>query len=137
MRITEEPGTARDNVAFDFDGVLHEHAGYRSRFGTIDLSPITLAHSRGYAVTIMTCNDTWRIADVLRRAGYQAYDDSRMRHLFWDGGRSGTEVLVTGRKVSAVAYMDDKGFTATYGCDWSGLLDEVAERTAGRRLASR
>ena len=126
----------RANLAFDWDGVVHIDPCYRASFAAMDFTPLTMAHSQGYAVTIMTCNDTWRIAAALRAAGFLAEDDSRMRHLFWDGGRTGKVVLVTGRKVSAVAYLDDKGVNATYGCDWAAKFREVRELVARRRRTS-
>lgn len=135
---TEEPGTRRDNIAFDFDGVLHEHPGYRATFGAIDLNPIRLAHERGLAASVMTCNDLHRVAAVLRRGGFRVFVDADMRHLFWDGGYSGTTVLVTGRKVSAIGYLDDKGYNARHGeTDFSDLIFRVIEDSVDRREASK
>jgi hypothetical protein len=56
----------RETVSLDFDVCIHEHAEHVAQFGEIDTSIIDLLHELGYAVGISTCNDTRRVAAVLR-----------------------------------------------------------------------
>jgi hypothetical protein len=103
----------------DFDGVLHEHAGYRARFGNVDVELIHALHRAGYPVAVSTCNDIPRVAKALRAEGIVCWEDRYGRTLFWGGGEAGTTVLVTGGKVAAWKYIDDHnaGDAWHYGMD--------------------
>lgn len=124
-------------ISYDFDGVLHEHAHWRSSFGTIDTTLIDQAHARRLAVAISTCNDTWRICAELAKRGYKVRDDNanpvggslRGSH-GWNGGKDGKAILVTNRKVCATAYVDDKAVRYHYHWGPDALWDEI-EREQG------
>lgn len=113
-------------IAFDFDGVIHEDPHYRIEFLDIDVAPIREAHRRGYAVAIMTCNDVRRVAAALRRLKLRAWADVGMRFLEWSGGKDGKEILVTGRKIVASLYVDDKAMNWRYGEDPAAIFAEVS-----------
>jgi hypothetical protein len=117
-------------IAFDFDGVLSEGAGYHWPLTGLDLSLIHQAHERGYAVVIMTCNDVRLVAAELNRNGISVLADTRMRYLEW---HNPSVVLVTGRKVCADAYVDDRAIRYAYGEDPANVWTELA----GRGLDSR
>ena len=118
----------RENVAFDFDGVVHENPEWAPKFSAIDIEGLELFQNAGYAVSIMTCNDVDRVAAALRRFGFDTYEDHRMRLWQWNGGRTGLTVLVTNRKVSAAMYLDDRGFRFRFGDDWQEALAELGQR---------
>lgn len=113
-------------IAFDFDGVIHEDPHYRIEFLDIDVAPIREAHRRGYAVAIMTCNDVRRVAAALRQLKLRAWADAGMRFLEWSGGKDGKEILVTGRKIVASLYVDDKAMNWRYGEDPAAIFAEVS-----------
>lgn len=100
--------TRRECISMDFDGCLHEHASYRAEFGQIDVSGIREAHRRGYAVAVVTCNDAHRVAAALRRHGLAVAEDPQMLRFEWHGGADGTTVLVTGRKIHSLVFVDDR-----------------------------
>jgi len=89
--------SGRDCLAIDWDGVIHEHAEWRPAFGRLDFSLIRAAHSAGYAVAIMTCNDIGRVAEALRAAGFAVYPDHRMAYRDWSGGPDGPRKWPEGR----------------------------------------
>lgn len=121
-------------VAFDFDGVLHEHGGYRASFGQIDTTLIDMAHARKFAVAIMTCNDTWRIANLLAKRGYKVQDDNARPvgalrgSPSWYGGEDGYTILVTNRKVCAKFYVDDRALQYEYQTDPREVFVEIDRR---------
>src|SRR5947209_4802578 len=98
----------RELVCFDFDGVLSEGRGYHWPLTGLDTGLITEAHERGYAAAVMTCNDVERVARELRRHKIDAIADPHMTHMNWTGGKTGRQVLVTGRKLAAKFYVDDR-----------------------------
>jgi 8-oxo-dGTP pyrophosphatase MutT (NUDIX family) len=122
----------RENLSFDFDGVIHEHSGWRATFGRLDVAGIREAHDRGYCVTVSTCNDTWRVAAALSAAGLSVLADHKMTRGFWSGGASGKVVLVTNRKVSSAAYLDDRGINYQHGQPWAPVFDQL-DALADRR----
>lgn len=124
--------SSRRLVSLDFDGVIHSEAGYTPKFKHIDSYGIELAHARGYAVAVSTCNDVPRVAEALRAKGFKVFADLRMRHMFWDGGADGKVVLVTGRKVAASVYLDDKAIHFQYGDSWPQALDQMEQMISDR-----
>jgi hypothetical protein len=104
----------RECYAFDFDGVLHAEPRGGITWSEIDLTLIADCHARGIAVAIMTCNDTYRVAAVVRQRGFQVVDDNVTDFGWprgsppWNGYADGKTVLVTNRKVLASRYIDDK-----------------------------
>lgn len=115
----------RPLVCFDFDGVLSEGAHYHWPLTGLELGPLRQAHERGFAVAVMTCNDVRLVARELRRHGINAVPDLTMAGYTWHGGRDGLEVLVTGRKLSAVAYIDDRAVRWQFGDDPALIWDAL------------
>ena len=115
----------RGTIAFDFDGELHEDPHYRWPPAALDFSLIEQAHDRGYAVAVMTCNDIWRVAGLLQRHGFRVYADHAMRHMYW---HDPSVVLVTGRKVCATAYVDDRAIRYRFGEDTGKVWAELDSR---------
>lgn len=108
----------RGTIAFDFDGVLSEGRHYHWPLTGINLDLINQAHERGYAVAVMTCNDVRLVAAELNSRGVAAYADIRMRYKSWPSRPEGRGiVLVTGRKVCATAYVDDRAIRWQFGDD--------------------
>jgi|GEM_PF-213512 len=120
----------RELVCFDFDGVLSEGRGYHWPLTGLDTSLITEAHERGYAAAIMTCNDVELVTRELRQHKINAIADPDMTHLNWTGGKTGCQVLVTGRKLAAKFYVDDRNINHQYGQDPQQVWDQ-ADRLAG------
>lgn len=116
--------------SYDFDGVLHKHAGWRADFGPVDFSGIAKGQARGYAAAVMTCNDVTSVGIALQVCGFRVCVDHRMEHMYWHDPEV---VLVTGRKVAATAYFDDRAVNFQYGDDWDGALDAAEELTRSRR----
>ena len=104
------------NLVFDWDGVLHEHGRFRESFGKVDLAPIRMAHERGYAVSVLTSNNIVRVAEKLAEAGYICVVTSEGAW-DWEGGDDGRVILVTNRKGSGLAFVDDRGIGWRYGDD--------------------
>lgn len=131
---TRKPGF-HPCVAFDWDGVMHEHGGYRTTWGKIDTTLIDMAHARKFAVAIQTCNDTWRIANLLAKRGYKVQDDnarpvsgSLRGSPSWYGGEDGYRILVTNRKVCAKFYVDDRGLQYDFRTDPREVFVEIDRR---------
>jgi hypothetical protein len=114
------PTTTKGNIAFDFDGVLHEHGKMRWPAGRLDFAPLREAMKRGYAVTIMTANIPASVGRELEKHGFKVYVDSKMSYSRW---ASKGVILVTNRKVSAVAYVDDRAIHWTFGSDPAAIWD--------------
>lgn len=106
----------RPCVSVDFDGVLHDYTlGWNDGIlADIDTSLIARLHEAGYAVCISTCRTVSKVDAVLRSRGFQVVADRQMTRAFWDGGPDGYAVLVTNRKVAAVAYIDDRAVHYRY-----------------------
>lgn len=109
-------------VCFDFDGVLSKGSDYHWPTDELDLSLITEAHERGYAVAVMTCNDVHRVADELRKHGLRVHPDPYMYRASWHDPE---RVLVTGRKITATAYVDDRAISYRFGQPVSAVFDAV------------
>lgn len=107
-------------IALDFDGVLSKRAGYHWPLTGLNLDLIHQAHARGYAVAIMTCNTVELVAAELERYDVSCYPDYRMRFQAWHDPQV---VLVTGRKVCADAYVDDRAIRFAYGDDPANVWD--------------
>lgn len=123
----------RGTIALDFDGVLHANPHYRWPLDAVDLGLIRKAHARGYAVAIMTCNDVTRVAQFLRKSGFRATADTKMTRFGWHEPET---VLVTGRKICADFYVDDKAIRYQFGQPYETVFDLVDEREGYRSCPS-
>jgi hypothetical protein len=108
------------DLAFDWDGTLTSAGaapiGQDNPGVIIDTFPLKLALSRGLSVAVMTCNTPRYVTGILRDQGIGAYADYSMQYKTppsWLGGL----VLVTGRKVLAKRYVDDRGCHWQFGDD--------------------
>lgn len=115
----------RGCVALDWDGVLSQGAGYHWPLTGLDLTLVHQAHARGYAVAIMTCNDVVLVAGELRRHGFRVQADIHMVRLHWDEPEV---ILITGRKIAATAYVDDRAIRYEFGEPASVVWDVVEPR---------
>jgi 8-oxo-dGTP diphosphatase len=113
-------------IAFDFDGVLSKNPYYKWPLDGVDFSLILEAQERGYAAAVMTCNDVGQVAAELRRHGISALADPHMLRSSWHAPR---QVLVTGRKLAAHAYVDDRAIHYRFGQDTSLVWDEIDYRS--------
>lgn len=113
-------------VAVDFDGVIHAYSkGWQD--GTIYDPPVEGAFEalvtlmKTYAVFIFTTRDATDVARWLNRHGLLAEVDADPQRTFWnDQGR----LLVTNRKLAAVAYVDDRAVRFE---SWPQALSALAE----------
>jgi phosphoserine phosphatase len=112
-------GGRRGTVAFDFDGTLTEGAEYSPVPGRIDITGIIRAQQAGYSVVVMTCSPPDHVARCLAAAGLDVVADHAMEYQNW---RDMVTVLVTGRKVCAIAYLDDRAVRHAFGDDWSATF---------------
>lgn len=109
-------------LSIDYDGVLRQLKSHPDR---VDTSLIREAHRRGFAVGISTCNTVSWVARQIRRTGLAVVEDPFMTKDKWDGGRSGKVVLVTNRKLDAVAHVDDLAVNHRFGQDPEHIFDDV------------
>lgn len=121
-------------VAVDFDGVIHAYSrGWGD--GTIYDEPVPGALKalrtllEEHAVFVFTSRDPQQVADWLRERGVEArtlYDLRMVEGLsysygtFWDRR---DVILVTDRKLPAIAYIDDR---AVRFRNWAQALQELA-----------
>lgn len=118
-------------IAVDFDGVIHSYSrGWQD--GSIYDPPMDgaldglRALMKEHPVFIFTSRNTAHVAAWLRDHGFTVTtDDSMFRHDVWDGvvwSERGT-LLVTNRKLAAIAYIDDRAIRFT---SWGQALADVA-----------
>jgi len=112
-------------IAVDFDGVIHRYSrGWHD--GTIYDEPMSgaldglRALMRRHAVFIHTSRTPSQVADwLVQHGGFQVTTD--VPHSgFWDDR---ARLLVTDRKLPAIAYLDDRAVTFT---DWPQALADLA-----------
>ena len=117
-------------ICIDFDGVIHRHSkGWQD--GTVydlavdgALDSIRALQDRGYAVVVSTARkELIPVANWMRGQGYIerkiTVDSHQHKDVpFWN---STTTVLITNRKIPAIAYIDDRGIT--FRNNWSEILD--------------
>jgi hypothetical protein len=118
----------RKCVCIDFDGVIHSYErGWQGGaiYGDIDVEGIHLLHRAGFAVAVLTARQTDPVHQALSGNGFAVLVDYPMAHSKWDGGSDGRTVLVTNRKVAAVAYIDDRAVLHKHGDDWVAALASV------------
>lgn len=117
-------------IAIDFDGCVHEYSkGWQD--GTIYDPPIPGAFEslrtlmQDHAVFIHTSRDPAQVATwITARSGIPAVIEHPDRlHRFWN---KRDRLLVTDRKLPALAYIDDRGIRFT---DWDQALADL--RAAG------
>jgi hypothetical protein len=125
--------TYRPCVSVDFDGVVHSYEkGWNGGliYGSIDTSGIRGLHDKGYAVAIVTTRPLGPVHEALDECHFPILVDSDCSRSFWDGGPDGRTILLTNRKIAAVAYIDDRAIHHRYGINhWSetlGLVDLLA-----------
>lgn len=106
-------------ISLDFDGVITGERHYRWPAVDPSFQLIDEARERGVPVCVSTCNDTWRVAAELERAGYAVRDDNKhpaggtlAAPLFWSDP---SVILVSNRKPSAYAYVDDRAVSYQHG----------------------
>lgn len=109
----------RDLVVWDFDGVLFPYSkGWHDGSLYELLSPEALSAIRyqqsalGMAVAVVTARPAAQlplVAQALARQGHMNVAvDWNCRREFWNGGDDGSQILVSNRKLAAVAYIDDR-----------------------------
>jgi len=110
-------------IAVDFDGVIHRYSRGWSD-GTVYDEPVEGAFDalrelmRAYAVFILTTREAEPVAAWLREEGGFAVT-TRAPRQFWS--RKGV-LLVTDRKLPALAYIDDRAVRFT---NWPQALRDV------------
>nr|WSZ21185.1 hypothetical protein OH837_48940 [Streptomyces canus] len=116
-------------IAVDFDGVIHAYSkGWQD--GTIYDPPLPGALDAlkslmdTYAVFIHTTRDATAVAGWLAERGFDTVADvdgpKHPKREFWNERGA---LLVTDRKLPAVAYIDDRAIRFT---DWPQALDQLA-----------
>ncbi len=114
-------------VAVDFDGVVHRYSrGWAD--GTIYDPPVEGAFEalrqllRHHAVFVFTTRDAGQVGAWLReRGGFEVATDPASVVTFWD---TPNVLLVTDRKLAAVAYIDDRAIRFE---DWDQALDDLGD----------
>lgn len=121
-------------LGLDFDGTIHAHDHWDpSGFGPIDVRVIRMAHAGGHVAYILTGNKPRKVAAALRELGISAKADCLMRRHTWDGGKDGTTVLVTHRKLDGTRLLaDDRGFCFHYGEDPQLIISALEATLAAR-----
>ena len=104
------------DIAFDWDGTLTSADGPigRDNGAAINLEPLTRVLDAGYTAAIMTCNDPLYVAHILEQYGVPTHPDTVFQYKIPDPLFTG-KVLVTGRKVLARVYADDRNILYQYG----------------------
>lgn len=121
-------------VAVDFDGVIHAYSkGWQDGSIYDDCVPYAFPSlnelmSR-YAVFVLTSRDPFQVATWLSDVGFTTVVDvegpDHPPRKFWD---SRGKVLVTNRKLPAVAYIDDRGIRFE---SWDQALSALAKHEEG------
>jgi hypothetical protein len=113
-------------VAVDFDGVIHRY-GKGWHDGTIYDEPMSGAIEglkrlqQRYAVFVFTSREVEQVLPWLEGWGLDVAADGPPWPTFWN---SQEQILVTNRKLPAVAYIDDRAVRFT---DWASLDAQLAE----------
>lgn len=119
-------------VAVDFDGVIHAYSkGWHD--GTIYDEPLSgaieglKALQATYAVFVFTSRDAAQVCDWLEGRGVPATIDLPPDNVyqFWNSRKI---VLVTNRKLPAVAYIDDRAIRFT---DWASVPGQLRPESHG------
>lgn len=110
-------------ISFDFDGVLSEDRQGDGAIRRTDFEGIREALRRGYSVAVSTCASVWKVAGVLRTAGFEVLEDRTMHCLYWQG--QGDLILVTNRKVCADIHIDDRAWRHKFGEPWGPVFREL------------
>lgn len=120
-------------VAVDFDGVVHRYSkGWLD--GTIyddempgALDGIRNLQRNGFAVFIFTTRDASQVANWIHARGLDVTVDNSTTSTFWNDT---SRVLVTNRKLAAVAYLDDRSIRFT---SWDDVRQQVHELMESKR----
>jgi hypothetical protein len=142
----EGPSMAEDHVstiAVDFDGVIHDYThGWDDGSIYGDLMPGAAeglrALMRDHAVYVHTSRAPGQVADWLRERGFETVTEYQLARVhFWtDRAR----LLVTDRKLPALAYLDDRAVRFTAWDRVPALLGKTstaADRAVGKSAASK
>jgi len=121
----------KKNIVFDFDGTLTDDRNGHHKPGHVDFRGIREAHRRGYTVAVVSAWPRQGIVSKLREHGFDAFLDQAPSREFWHGGENGRQIIVTGNKVSAAGYIDDKAINHQPGDDWTHTLDQVERLNHG------
>ena len=124
-------------VAVDFDGVIHAYSdGWRD--GSIYDDPVPGAIAgikqlqKRYAVFVFTSREVHPVVMWLRMHGIGATEEDVFYPItFWD---SQTVVLVTQRKLPAVAYLDDR---AVRFISWTSAVAQIEAAVTASAIAPR
>lgn len=119
----------RKCVAVDFDGVLHKYSrGWQGGqvYDPVDFMVIRRIQEEGYAAAVMTTRDVNQVAEVME-GWFDIVIDTNCTYKFWNGGESGLDVLITNRKIAAVAYIDDRAVHYRFDDDWATAIDSIRE----------
>jgi hypothetical protein len=113
-------------VAVDFDGVIHQY-GRGWQDGTIYDAPMPGAVDglkrlqQRYAVFVFTSREVEQVLPWLEDLGFDVAADGPPYPTFWN---SQEQILVTNRKLPAVAYLDDR---AVRFADWDSVDAQLEE----------
>lgn len=115
---------SRGTVAVDFDGVVHAYSrGWEDGSIYDGPKPEAIASLRElmrlYAVFVHTSRNPRQVARWLTAYGFECVTRYPRRRTFWT---TGGVLLVTNRKLPAVAYIDDRAIRFT---DWPQALGEL------------
>ena len=118
------------SVGVDFDGVLHRYSrGWHD--GTIYDGPVEGAFDaldalrKHYAVFIFTTRNVEQVAEWLLTYGQKCVADPQQKiEKFWNDSDT---LLVTNRKLGAIAYIDDRAIRFT---NWVQAITELAQITS-------
>ncbi|MFB7738294.1 hypothetical protein ACFC08_28680 [Streptomyces sp. NPDC056112] len=120
------PNAHPKTIAVDFDGVIHAYSrGWQD--GTIYDPPLPGALDglrtlmRDHAVFIHTTRDAKSVAAWLANYGFSTALEADTKIEFWNA--IGV-LLVTDRKLPAVAYLDDRAVRFT---DWKQAITDLTE----------
>ena len=114
-------------VAIDFDGVLHRYSGGwqgGTIYDTVDFMGVRKVQEEGYAVAILTTREIDQVARCME-GWFDLVVDTEGVHKFWNGGDSGQVVLITNRKIAAIAYVDDRAVRYKFDDDWNYTIGQI------------
>lgn len=110
----------RGTLVLDWDGICEDSYGQRRTAGPrYDFMGIDMAHRRGYAVAVSTCNNTGMIARVLTEHGYGVADKPVWGACYW---YDPAIILVTNVKIHGW-FVDDRAVMRGPASPWRFPVD--------------